>query len=495
MSDLERFREEQLEQLVDEEGGDGFGLPNFKEHIADTLEPAVLKDWSAADFASIYVRFRPHLERHARKFLQNPSQVEEVVQDAFLYLMTTLPGLDSELGVLKFLKWKVRLLSLDVIRLNSRYNMASLEEQPEIANEAPELSQDLERADDAAIVALALAKLHPRHREVLIASIYEEKSNEVVASQLGLTENATRQLLFRARSSFKKALIGEADTQGMSASQLLSLAARKAARESGKYASAAGAFLLALAVSLGVLPNLNQLAIDWVSQPAPVQSQIVEASVDPEASAPETQAIPAEAETEPQQIDVALEELEGEVGPPTSDSRLGGALAPVPSVPKVPTPTESEAQIGLQDPILNEMSLATILATDVSQAGYYINSYASSDFLSAGFRASSIEIFGGTGISAFLDIEFADPTIHNVVFQMWVEGKRYYAVAMNSSADVRSVVNGFEIVHRSSNFWVVDDSGEVFDQSPLASAFATLTLIVDTTGNPISASMQVAKDS
>ena len=42
-----------LEQLLDEESDDEFGLPEFKEHLADSLTPAVLKDWSAADFASI----------------------------------------------------------------------------------------------------------------------------------------------------------------------------------------------------------------------------------------------------------------------------------------------------------------------------------------------------------------------------------------------------------------------------------------------------------
>ncbi len=235
MADKDAFREDPLEQLLDEESDEEFGLPEFKEHFADTLTPAVLKDWTAADFASIYVRFRPHLERHARRFLVNPSQVEEVVQDAFLYLMTTLPELDSELGVLKFLKWKVRLLCLDVIRINSRASFAPIDEQPEMAAQTPEMSQSLERADDAAIVALALAKLQPRHREVLIASIYEEKSTDLVAAQMGLSENATRQLLFRARSAFKKALIGEADTAGLSVGQILSLAARKAAAESGKY--------------------------------------------------------------------------------------------------------------------------------------------------------------------------------------------------------------------------------------------------------------------
>lgn len=491
MEDRDGFRENQVEQLVDEESDDAFGLPEFRDHLAETLTPAILKDWTAAEFASIYVRFRPHLERHARRFLQNPDQVEEVVQDAFLYLMTTLPELDSELGVLKFLKWKVRLLSLDVIRLNTRASLAPLEEQPDIAAEVPELSQDLERADDAAVVALALAKLQPRHREVLIASLYEEKSNEVVASQMGLTENATRQLLFRARSSFKKALIGEADSQGMSASELLSLAARKAARESGRYGSAVGVVLLTLTVSFGVLPNFKQLTIDQVSEPAPVQLQVAEGMAEPDASSLQTQATPAEARLEPEQIGGVSQE---EVEPPASEVPAEGVPAPAsPVAPTVPTSTEPTAEIGFLDPNLNEVSLATILSTNVSQAGYYTNSYTSSDFLSSGFRASSIEIFGGTGISAFLDIDLATPTIHNAVFQMWVEGNPYFAVAINSSTRMNSLIDGFEIEYLASNFWVVDDSGKVFDQSPLASASATVTLILDTTGKPISASMQVEK--
>ncbi len=266
--------EDPLENLLDEESDEEFGLPEFKEHLADELTPAVLKDWTAQDFASIYVRFRPHLERHARRFLNNQTQVEEVVQDAFLYLMTTLPELDSELGVLKFLKWKTRLLALDVIRANSKRYMAPLDEQPDLVADLPEMGIELERAEDAAIVSLALAKLQPRHREALIASVYEEKSTEVVAAQLGLSENATRQLLFRARAAFKKALVGEAETAGLSISQILSLAAKKAAQESGKILGAAGAFLLVLAISLGVIPGLVPSAPEeqQVAESAPVET-------------------------------------------------------------------------------------------------------------------------------------------------------------------------------------------------------------------------------
>ena len=402
--------------------------------------------------------------------------------------MTTLPELDSEVGVLKFLKWKTRLLCLDVIRINSRVSIAPLDDQPEIAANTPEMSLEMERADDAAVVSMALAKLQPRHREVLIASIYEEKSTDAVAGQLGLSENATRQLLFRARSAFKKALIGEVETAGMSAGQILSVAARKAASESGKYVAAAGAFLLVMAVSLGVLPNINQTTTNEIAS-APTQSSqsvapaptdgpsATEALEDPEATAVTPAQVPADTEAA---IDIAATET---VSEPVTEN-----VAEAPSQAQATTVAASAPE-----PIFDEASVATILATNVAQAGYYTNSYASSDFLSAGFRGSSVEIFGGTGISAFLDIDFANRTVFNAVYQMWVDGKRYYAVAENSSVGTNPVAGGYEIVLKASDFWVVDDQGNVFDKSPLANAISTVTLSLDSDGNPVTASMKVSR--
>lgn len=489
MDNHEDFQEDPLERLLDKESDEDFGAPEFKEHLADSLTPAVLKDWTAADFASIYVRFRPHLERHARRYLVNPSQVEEVVQDAFLYLMTTLPELDSEVGVLKFLKWKTRLLCLDVIRINSRAKFAPLDDQPEMVADTPEMSLELERADDAAVVSMALAKLQPRHREALIASIYEEKSTEVVADQLGLSENATRQLLFRARSAFKKALIGEVETAGMSAGQILSVAARKAAAESGKYITAAGAFLLVLAVSIGVLPNLNQTTTSELataptetSQPQATQAQ---PEAEPAQNAPEPEEQPA---AEP----AASQAQTSQVIPEATEQPATEQLV-IEQVAQVSAPAAEPVAANEPEPIFSEVSLASILATNVTQAGYYTNSYASSDFLSAGFRGSSVEVFGGTGISAFLDLDIANRTVYNVVYQMWVDGKRYYAVAENSSTVTNPVGSGYEVVLRASDFWVVDDSGNVFDQSPLANAVSTVRLSFDSDGNPVNASMKVSR--
>jgi RNA polymerase sigma-70 factor (ECF subfamily) len=244
---------DELEALLSEESDEEFGLVQASED-----KKAILKEWSAQDFANIYTRFRPHLERHARKFLRNQSQVDEVVQDAFLYLMVTLPELDSEIGVLRFLKWKVRLLCLDVIRASGRAYINSIDDVAEPESSDPEVGAELEHAEDAAIVRLALSKLNPRHREVLIASMYEEKSTREVAAQVGLSENATLQLIFRARAAFKKALLGaDVDTEGMSVSAILSVAARKAAEEAKKVGAQAMVFVLFLILAVGAFVNIG----------------------------------------------------------------------------------------------------------------------------------------------------------------------------------------------------------------------------------------------
>jgi RNA polymerase sigma-70 factor (ECF subfamily) len=485
--------EDPLEKLLDQESDDDFGLPVFRDHFADELTPAVLKDWSAQDFASIYVRFRPHLERHARRFLNNPTQVEEVVQDAFLYLMTTLPELDSELGVLKFLKWKTRLLALDVIRANSKRYIGTIDDEPELVADLPEANEALERAEDAAIVRLALAKLPPHQREALIATIYEEKSTEVVAGQLGLTENATRQLLFRARSGFKKALVGEAETAGLSLSQILSLAARKAAHDARRVAGAVGAFALLIAIAIGFVPNLatqQQLIAD-----APGQTQS-----DSQSQVDGTQNIPtptaeANGPSGPQASDI--NDANGTPAPAATQNGDASAATvadqaeatdqntPIPS----PTAEQAATTEPSPQPTFDQASFSTILNTDVDQAGFYENSR--STMFADNITGQSVEIFGGTGISAFMDVDFESRTVRNVVFQMWIEGNRYTAVAKFNRVTAESSASGLTFIHRSAEYYVIDEAGRVFDDSPLARAEATVSLKFNSQGKIISAQLRI----
>ena len=484
--------EDALESLLDEESDEEFGLPRFQEHFADSLTPAVLKEWSAKDFASIYVRFRPHLERHAKRFLNNSSQVEEVVQDAFLYLMTTLPELDSELGVLRFLKWKTRLLAIDVIRANSKVSLAPLDEHGEFEASTPEVSQDLERADDAAIVGLALAKLQPRHREALIATLYEEKSAQVVSAQMGLSENAFRQLLFRSRSAFKKALIGEAETAGLSMSGILSIAARKAAAESGKIASVAGAFLLVLAVSVGVIPNLaSTTSEEIISQPAIVS----EDSGAPSSASPNNAPLES-AVTEPETVQapsttIPLDEAADNEGPEVVNFvEAQTALTAEKDVYSSPAlPSEESIQRGLivesLQETLNGSAAVTLASSSVGSAA--ISS------LTPGY----VELSTGSGLTGQVSFDAASKNgIKSAWLKISVGGKNFIAVPNVSYSQKTVRQDGSMLIeYIATDLLIGDASGEfefvALNDTVVSRSAIRVNLVLDSNGELLNSSLSL----
>jgi RNA polymerase sigma-70 factor (ECF subfamily) len=497
-------KEDPLESLLDEETDEEFGLPRFQEHFADSLTPAVLKDWSAKDFASIYVRFRPHLERHAKRFLVNPSQVEEVVQDAFLYLMTTLPELDSELGVLKFLKWKTRLLALDVIRANSRVSIAPLDSQREFEADLPEMGQELERADDAAIVSLALAKLQPRHREALIATLYEEKSAEIVSAQMGLSENAFRQLLFRSRSAFKRALIGEVEIAGLTMSEVLSIAARKAAAESGKLASVAGAFLLVLALSIGVIPNLAaDLPEENVSQSRIDVSDTTVVSppfdAQPQKSAPGAVNLAPSAEFQNPEYTAVTPQGES----PVRVSETLDARTKAQSSTELASTTDSETKKSLGDQASEavERDFLTFYMTETlgnSAISHLSSSRVSFTSPATSGSAGSVEVSNGAGLVGFVSYDLESKTgIQNAWFTLEIEGQKFIAAPKVWFAEIIDNPNGTRSLYYAATDLIIGDSTGAFgfvaiDDSPVSHSAIQVSLVFDSSGAIVDSSFDLA---
>ncbi len=444
--------EDPFESMLDAESDEDFGYVVTRDRATGPDgHPVKLADWSAQDFASIYTRFRPHLERHARRFLNNPSQVDEVVQDAFLYLMVSLPELDSEIGVLRFLKWKTRLLCLDVIRASGKAYVANIDDVAEPMSSDPEVSSYLEQQDDAAVLRLALSKLNPRHREVLLASIYEEKSTEQIAAQVGLSENATRQLIFRARSAFKKALLGDdVNTDGMSAAAILSVAARKAAQEAKKVGAQAMVFVLFLMLAIGAFVNFTgrgnqtqQLAesgSETVAPAAPTQTQNPESGesvqITPEATS-ETQIVAA----------------------PVSNSKPSAS----PSASASPFSQAELNQIFDTSPEETFVFKAAKIDKDVYDRQTYT-------------VASSNGVIADFSFAAEANAPFSD-----VMFTFDIEGKRLFAYPDKFDLVVAIDKKGLEhYVYYGSLRYLFDDEGVVWDKSRLAKATARLELIIDT---------------
>ncbi len=405
--------DDELEALLDEVSDEEFGLVQASE-----TQKAVLKEWSAQDFANIYTRFRPHLERHARRMLRNQSQIDEVVQDAFLYLMVTLPELDSEIGVLRFLKWKVRLLCLDVIRASGRAILNNIDEVAEPASNDPEIGSDLEQAEDAAIVRLALSKLNPRHREVLLASMYEEKSTREIAEQVGLSENATLQLLFRARAAFKKALLGDIDTEGMSMSKILSVATRKAAEEAKRVGAQAMVFVLFLMLAVGGFVSLGNRGA--------TTNTLANATKSPAAANPT----------------------------PTSSSASS-----------TPAPVQTTSPF-------TAAQVFSIYSNDPSSAGAIRNA---SVIGAAG--AVAFDVYDNIGNHGAINITpVGDKFNVDALFDFTIDGLKYFSYLQSTSISVETV-NGVSVLNLSGIVkQPFDERNRVWDQSPLVGTQVKLQL-------------------
>ena len=403
--------------------------------------------------------------------------------------MTSLPELDSELGVLKFLKWKVRMLALDVLRSSSSRREIGVPENFEAVNQDDEVSLELERAEDNAVISLALAKLAPRQREAIIASIYEEKSSEEVAGQLGLSENAARQLLFRARAAFKKALIGETEVSGKSVSHILSIAAKKAANEAKDNVLRTGVVLAAIALALGIV-NASLVPQETVVA-GPEETIEANIQVPGLVGAKAPMSTPEVAAQPPISHDAGKDGLDdsGEQQLPLESALnfVGDSSADIP-----PNQVPNSEPENLETPVSVVLgptfeSAESILATDSQNAGIYAESYAA--FFAELFAGTSIEVFAGTGVSAFLDYDPVSRDVKQVIYQMRIEGRKYVAVAREISSETLVDGENSTIVIFSEGFYLIDEQENVFSESVFADSRATVTLEIDREGRPFSASL------
>jgi RNA polymerase sigma-70 factor (ECF subfamily) len=466
-----------LEELLDEIGDDQFGSPRFTDH-AESDGRTSLKSWSAQDFSNMYVRFYPFVLRQAKRYLTNHSQAEEVTQEAFLYLMTSLPEVDSETGVLKLLKWKTRLLALDVISANSRAAFSPLEDHIDYLSADDDVDEQILRADEAAVVSLALARLQPRHREALIASVYEEKRFAVVGAQMGVTENAARQLLHRARRSFKQALVGEAEIAGLSASKILSIAARKASHESAKLASVASGLILVLALSLGVLPNIGEQSPSLLAaEPSAAESSLGITLAPPE-SAESVQSKPSASQPEP----LVRDETEPVEVVSASDPSTSGPVAVLLISEKETTPPPAfEVR-----PVISLASVSSYMKLSASQAE--VSKGSTAFFPNA---VNVLKVHSGIGLWAFLDFDQDLKQINGVALEVMIDGEKYFVSPRSFGASSIEFNGLTTFSYSATELFVISDDRVVFSDQPLVDLFVTLQVQLDSQGLPVGASLDI----
>ncbi len=187
---------------------------------------------SATDVSSLYVRHRSGMAAHARRFLRDQRDVDEVVQETFLRLFLAIGEIETELQAIAFARRTLTNLCIDRYRADRRRpTLVNLEAAPvgELANDDSDNDPVL-RAEDAAIVREALARLSPLHRAALVKREIEEKPLPQIAAELDIPEDSVKHLLFRARRALRRLLVGTSVEPGvdLTAGEIASIANRRA---------------------------------------------------------------------------------------------------------------------------------------------------------------------------------------------------------------------------------------------------------------------------
>lgn len=176
----------------------------FLGDVADAA-PRMLEG-DRALFSRLYIQHKASLSYLCRRYLNDPRDVEEVVQETFLKLFLALPDLDSEAAVVAWSRRTATNLCIDRYRADKRRPaMAELETLPE--EYGAECDEDqLVLAEDAAIVRAALADLPELYRRALIAREVEELPLDVIAAELEVEPAQMKHLLHRARRAMRRSL-------------------------------------------------------------------------------------------------------------------------------------------------------------------------------------------------------------------------------------------------------------------------------------------------
>lgn len=167
-------------------------------------------DGQTAAFGILVRKYQDRLFNSMVHLLRNPSDAEDVVQDAFLQ---ALRKLDTFQGNSQFYTWLFRIARNTAIsKLRRKKPTVSLEstdsqQRLDFPDDGPTPSTEMERRERQTGLMRAMDQLSGEHREILILREMEEQNYETISEILDLPVGTVRSRLHRARSQLKEMLL------------------------------------------------------------------------------------------------------------------------------------------------------------------------------------------------------------------------------------------------------------------------------------------------
>ncbi len=180
--------------------------PQAAEPADDALLAVRAAEGDEEAFEVLVRRYGPTMLRLAAGLLGSPSEAEDAVQEAFVSVWRKLPDFRGDAA---FGTWLHRIVTNRCLNtLRARRPVTDIDEVPE--QPAPEHQNSPERAAEsqAAVHALgrAMASLSPEQRACWVLREIEAMPYETIAETVGISQEAVRARVFRARRCLTEAM-------------------------------------------------------------------------------------------------------------------------------------------------------------------------------------------------------------------------------------------------------------------------------------------------
>lgn len=165
-------------------------------------------------FEGIVRRYQKLVYNVVYQMLQNHENAADLTQDTFLKAYKNLGSFKSNASLKPWLLKIASNTTLNYIRDSKGRYFDSLEEMlEESPHHEPRSSQCLEEEVELrfsqAMLAEAMKRLSPRHRQIFVLRYQQDLSYAEIASIVEETESAIKSILFRIREKLRKMLLEE----------------------------------------------------------------------------------------------------------------------------------------------------------------------------------------------------------------------------------------------------------------------------------------------
>lgn len=176
------------------------------ETVGDEQLMALIAGGDRPAFDALAVRHLGRALRTARRMLSNPSDAEEVVQEAMIRVWTNAPRWQADRS--RFTTWLYQIVTNLAIDRLRKPTTAPLEAAGDPADPTPDADVELVRRERMDLVGRMIGEMPARQKAVLTLCYYEGLTCREAAEAMDMTVAAVEALLLRSRRALKQKLEG-----------------------------------------------------------------------------------------------------------------------------------------------------------------------------------------------------------------------------------------------------------------------------------------------